>query len=408
MREDFFETIDTEEKAYWLGFLYADGYNHEEKREVKIGLAARDEDFLLQFRDLIFPNKDKPLYYHEENGVRTKCELSITSVKMSRQLAKHGCMQAKTFKIKFPYFIDESLCRHFIRGYFDGDGSLSIATLKKGPDKGQKKVTFSIVGHKEFLTDLNKVLSQQCGLNENKLIGYKNRNPNMANVVFGGRAQCVKIREYLYKDATIFMKRKYDKFLRLDTDEFTTAESLRVNLYTRTVKLTESYIDPNENEIFGFLVCCHCGKRLISKRKIYDVDKLIYCYKCCREVHSLPKINANNGSPYVKRRPRPKKMEPSVRKLENNIIKIDETLSILRIKDVDIYFDTEDTEIVNQRKWHIEHGRVVSRTRYPKQCLYLNRLIVEAKTDQVVKFKDGNRFNLRKENLELRDQKMKG
>ena len=126
MREDFFESIDTEEKAYWLGFLYADGYNYEAKGEVKVALAGKDKDFLLKLRDTIYPNKDKPLYYKENSDLSTGYELNMSSARMSRHLAKQGCMQAKTFKIKFPYFIDESLYRHFIRGYFDGDGSLSI------------------------------------------------------------------------------------------------------------------------------------------------------------------------------------------------------------------------------------------------------------------------------------------
>ena len=80
-------------------------------------------------------------------------------------------------------------------------------------------------------------------------------------------------------------------------------------------------------------------------------------------------------------------------------------MSILRIKNIDVYFDTDDLDMINQYKWHVEHGRVLWCSNNPKKCIYLSRLLVGAKNGQSVAFKDGDCFNLRKENLELREHR---
>lgn len=65
--ENYFDIIDSEHKAYTLGFLYADGYNNEKKNIVKISLMEDDIDILKQIREPICPNK--PLrYYKYPNG----------------------------------------------------------------------------------------------------------------------------------------------------------------------------------------------------------------------------------------------------------------------------------------------------------------------------------------------------
>lgn len=208
INENYFDAIDTEEKAYMLGFLYADGYNNVERHEVKIRLSKIDEEILIKFRDILYPHKDKPLYYQSRNG-HDYSELYVFSKHVSDMLNKWGCCQAKSFNLEFPYFLNKNLYHHFIRGVFDGDGCICCTTLKSG----EHKTAFSIIGYRPFMASINHIIAESCGLNENKLIDYKGKDERIATVVFSGCKQCIKIRDYLYNNATIYLERKHEKVL---------------------------------------------------------------------------------------------------------------------------------------------------------------------------------------------------
>lgn len=377
INETYFDVIDTEEKAYMLGFLYSDGYNNVEKHEVKIRLSKSDEDILIKFRNILYPNKDKPLYYHKRDN-HIYSELNISNKHISDTLEKHGCGQAKTFNLEFPFFIDDSLYHHFIRGVFDGDGSICCVTLKSG----EHKTMFSIIGYRPFISSINNIISKSCGLNENKLIDYTGKDERIATLARSGCRQCIIIRDYLYKDATIYMQRKYDKFFALGTDEWKTYENLKVNLYERTIKITDRYNNPEEKNCTDYLVCCNCEKHLDYRNKVYDKDTEIFCHKCFSNLFPV----------YVKRK-------------ENEIKIYDSNTLILRIKDVDVLFDAEDIDKVEQYKWGIGNGRVFCNLRKLKKCVYLNRLIMNAKDGESIAFKNGNTFDMRKENLERRNHR---
>ncbi len=283
----------------------------------------------------------------------------IYNKNISYDLSKHGCRQAKTFSVAFPYFIDEKYYNHFIRGVFDGDGSICLTTLKTG----EHKTMFSIVGFRPFMKEINNIIAKECGLNINQLISYKGKDERIATVGFTGCRQCIKIRDYLYNNATIYLERKHNTFMKLGTDEWRTYQNFNKMKYN--------------NEVID--LCCKCNKDLLRKNKIYeDAIGNKYCYLC-----------------YIKSLPN------SQKKTDNNII-CKNNISVLKIKNQMIYFDTEDLEKVNQYKWHIENGRVVSRQKKPKKCFYMNRIIVGAKDGESVKFTDGNCFNMRKNNLEKR------
>lgn len=95
----------------------------------------------------------------------------------------------------------------------------------------------------------------------------------------------------------------------------------------------------------------------------------------------------------------------SVRKKENDITILDNDTSILHIKNVKVLFDTEDIDKINKYKWYIENNRVVSRTIKPKKCIYLNRIIMDAKEGESIAFINGNHFDVRKENLQRRNHR---
>ena len=123
--ESVFDVIDTEEKAYWLGFMCADGTissspeNPEVKTEFKIELSLASKDLSHLEKFAAFIKYRKAIYCDNK-----RCRIFLNSERMWKSLYKHGCIPQKTLKLQFPV-LDQPLIRHFIRGYWDGDGCLT-------------------------------------------------------------------------------------------------------------------------------------------------------------------------------------------------------------------------------------------------------------------------------------------
>lgn len=187
---NFFTNIDNEIKAYWLGFIMADGCVFGGKR-LDIGLHERDREHVALFCDHI-------KYIGNIIKYDDRAVISCYSKKICQDLIKLGCTPRKSLTLKFPS-IREDLIRHCIRGYIDGDGCYYF-------NKKAKSHTIHIVGTKDFL------LGIQNHLNINK----KMSNPTRAyRLDIGGNNQVKKVINYLYKDSTVYLKRKYDKIKHL-------------------------------------------------------------------------------------------------------------------------------------------------------------------------------------------------
>jgi len=214
---DYFETIDTEEKAYWLGFLYADGYisNPKKNNNIKrVGISIQERDFqhLEKFRKAI--SSDIPIHHYEvKQGyhIGSKyCRIIISDNKMAEDLIFHGCIEHKSNIIGVPIGIPKDLERHFIRGFMDGNGSISINNSKYG------------LSYKIRFTSTDNVLKWIM----NHLIKYKiidkeyplyKRKPThiVSSFEFGGNNLAKKYLDYIYEDATIWLDRKHDRYIEL-------------------------------------------------------------------------------------------------------------------------------------------------------------------------------------------------
>lgn len=210
LNENYFDSIDSEEKAYFLGFLYADGSNMTEKFVVKLSLQEKDKYILEKFSSLIYINK-KELTYVKPKIILTKYISSpqyifkICNKHISKQLNKLGVFKAKTFILKFPTEdqVPSHLIHHFIRGYFDGDGSIFISK------KNNRIRQFTICGNHNFLLSLQEILIKECQLTKTKL----SCNNNIYILVYNGINQTERIKNFLYQNATVYLERKYNKFL---------------------------------------------------------------------------------------------------------------------------------------------------------------------------------------------------
>lgn len=207
-----FDSIDTEEKAYWLGFLYADGYNHKSKNCIALRLQKEDIDVLYKFRN--FLKTDSPIYSYRrktriKNIEKEYCELCVFSTHLCQTLDNLGCIQAKTYILEFPSFIPNNLLHHFMRGYFDGDGCISI-TKRMDRTQNSKNFQFTVAGRKEFIEQYQNILCKTIDITKTKINNFKN---NFAVALhYSGKNNVIKIMNYLYKDCTIYMNRKYNKF----------------------------------------------------------------------------------------------------------------------------------------------------------------------------------------------------
>lgn len=214
--EHVFDVINTEEKAYWLGFLMADGYNHEDRHAICLRLQAEDIEILEKFK--VFLKSNAPIYtFHRITNtnklLREYKEVSVHSVYLSRQLATLGCVQNKTYRLVYPTCVPENLENHFIRGYFDGDGCLSVIKRNDRKNAESKTYQFNIVGKKEVISVMQDKIVNATKLRKLPLRVRKDSFVQLMH--YGGFNNVLKIMNYLYKDATIYLKRKHDKYLSM-------------------------------------------------------------------------------------------------------------------------------------------------------------------------------------------------
>lgn len=202
--EHYFDVIDCQEKAYWLGFFAADGYNHVSKGCIEFRLHKQDKEILEKFKSCIGANNPIGLYK------QTYCNLTIYSQHLCDKLSEYELSQAKTYTLQIPE-LDDVLMRHFIRGYFDGDGCFSVIKRNDRKNPNSKTYQFNITGMENPLRKIQKHLIKNVGVADN---GLKHRKSTLAVTIhYSGRNVCKRILDYLYQDATIYLQRKYNKYV---------------------------------------------------------------------------------------------------------------------------------------------------------------------------------------------------
>jgi hypothetical protein len=211
--DTFFEKINSESKAYFLGLLYADGcilHHKKQTRNPAMSLALQETDvhILETFRQKL-KYKGK-LHFRKRKNIdgynrQDTWALHITSKKLVNDLIKLGCTSKKTFDAKLPNKkqVPEKFLRHFIRGFFDGDGCVNIRNT--GFPTPMFRCNFA--GTHKMCYGINKLFHNQLGFQMAKL------QPNKSIFVycFGGNQQMRKFYHYLYDGASVFLKRKEEK-----------------------------------------------------------------------------------------------------------------------------------------------------------------------------------------------------
>jgi hypothetical protein len=195
--ENFFEKIDTEAKAYFFGFVCADGwikYTNDNPLAVCLEIQRGDREILEAWREVMGEGAPEIKERTQKDGSH-KVRLVFHSVKMARDLEKLLGCRNKTFELgDVTGAVPTHLMRHFVRGVCDGDGTAVH-------EKSRLRISFR--GTWAFLEGLQRVIPEPTGLcRGNQDWPALHTNTHRAGI---------RLSFWMYEDATIFLKRKWNK-----------------------------------------------------------------------------------------------------------------------------------------------------------------------------------------------------
>lgn len=193
-----FKNIDSQEKAYWLGFLMADGNIGSDDYRIKLALAKKDKNHVQKFKDFI--GLENGLYYNDKQRSYT---YGFRSEVMRDDLILLGCTPLKTSTLEFPdnTQVPEKYMRHLIRGYMDGDGSYYLT---------DKSLGIQCIGTQSFLEG---VMLRAC--TELKNTYDVHGNQEVRRFILGAKEDIRYFINYVYEDAEIYLQRKYEESMRI-------------------------------------------------------------------------------------------------------------------------------------------------------------------------------------------------
>ena len=203
-KEDYFDCIDSEEKAYLLGFIMADGSidrsNISKTPELRISIQSEDRNILDILSQRICPSK--PVIIRNKRKVNWKdtANFSVISEHLCFSLESWGVVSRKSYKDLVIPNINTNLIRHFIRGYFDGDGSIG---------KYGGRLKFSLLGTNELLTWILNFFKNK-GMKTTPKISKKK---NIYSIQVNSKLDIELIENILYTSSNDYcLKRKKEKF----------------------------------------------------------------------------------------------------------------------------------------------------------------------------------------------------
>lgn len=226
--ETAFDIIDTEEKAYWLGFIYADGFVCTNTYTVGFGLKLDDKETVIAFTNFMQFKGGCNITESHKFGSKEKqgymCTTQITNKHLWETLVNKGVVPHKSLILDFPkeeWFSDTKLIYHFLRGYCDGDGTLGVYQHSKINPNMEESLMF--VGTKPFLEGIQRYLGK----------GYLMQKPNCNEKTFRLSYSTQKANnaaKLMYENASIYLPRKkkiYDEqFVPRNREKTVKAETL--------------------------------------------------------------------------------------------------------------------------------------------------------------------------------------
>ena len=187
--------------AYLLGFIAADGSIAKNRNEISIGLSSIDRSHLEQFKKTIGGRKIDD--YITSNGYETS-KWTFTSQRVKQELSKYNIIPEKTFKLKPPLILNRKYWIDYIRGYFDGDGSVNYLI-------NNKSLRWQICSAtKEILEWIINFFYEEYNIPKVNIYVQK-RKHNLYYLQYSTNAT-KQIYQILYTNNSWFLQRKKDKF----------------------------------------------------------------------------------------------------------------------------------------------------------------------------------------------------
>jgi hypothetical protein len=210
LKDEFcLKNIDSEWKAYFLGLICADG--NISKRKTQITLQEQDAYILHELAKLLYTDS---YHFHTRPAKKPthqdQISMRIENRKFTDIVKSHDIPERKSLILNFPKTIPSEMMHHFVRGYFDGDGSISGSSRRKSEYRS------TIIGSVSFITTLSDILT--ANNIHNKIRFLKNKPVIILEII--RKHDLVRFHDFIYKDANLLLKRKYEKFQNMikDTD----------------------------------------------------------------------------------------------------------------------------------------------------------------------------------------------
>lgn len=201
--ENAFKSIDDEQSAYWLGFMYADGNINELRMTSDLTLSIKDIKHLEKLREYIgdinIPITINESYLSTTAKSYQSCKLKICNKAITENLINNDCNWSKTYDIRLPKHIDKNYMHHFIRGFFDGDGNICNGVK-------QNRLSFT-AANVELLNELLLFFNSELNMTINKITTDKRRT-STHSIGWGAKKDINCFYNYIYKNATIYLARK--------------------------------------------------------------------------------------------------------------------------------------------------------------------------------------------------------
>jgi len=215
--ENYFDKIDSKDKAYWLGFIVADGYvmhnsikdNNSTSNGLRIRLMESDKTHLEKLNENLNYNKNIRIVknYGIYKNQQDLAEFSLHSIKMVNDLEKLGLVSGdKSCHEQVPN-IERKWMKYFILGLFDGDGHISI---------GKKVYEIGFLSSKEMIEYIKTFLEEELKITiPYKIeVGKYKKSPNLSRLRIFRKDLIIPILDYLY-DSPIYLERKFLKYKEL-------------------------------------------------------------------------------------------------------------------------------------------------------------------------------------------------